>query len=73
MNVFRTVRIASVVVVVAAASLAAQSGAQQTPPMPKPGPEHAVFQLDAGTWDAAVEMSAGPGVPWDPLSRATAS
>lgn len=63
MSIFRTVRIAWVVVVLGTASLAAQSGAQQSPPMPKPGPEHAVFNMDAGTWDATVEMNAGPGVP----------
>ena len=32
--------------------------------MPKPGPEHAVFKMDAGTWDAVVEMGTPPpGVP----------
>jgi hypothetical protein len=37
--------------------------AQQGPPMPKPGPEHAVFKMDVGTWDAIVEMVPGPGAP----------
>ena len=37
--------------------------AQEMPPMPKPGPEHAVFKMDAGTWDATVEMIPGPGAP----------
>jgi hypothetical protein len=37
--------------------------AQQAPPMPKPGPEHEVFKMDVGTWDAVVEMSPGPGMP----------
>jgi hypothetical protein len=41
----------------------AASGAQQMPPMPKPGPEHAVLKMDVGTWDASVEMVPGPGAP----------
>ena len=36
--------------------------AQQGPPMPKPGPEHAVFKTDVGTWDAVVEMK-DPSAP----------
>lgn len=28
---------------------------------PKPGPEHKLFQADAGTWDATVEMFGAPG------------
>lgn len=36
---------------------------QQPPPMPTPGPEHEVFKIDAGTWDAVVEFSPGPGAP----------
>lgn len=31
--------------------------------MPRPGPEHAVFNQDAGTWDAVVEMYMQPGAP----------
>lgn len=31
--------------------------------MPKPGPEHEVLEMDAGTWDATVEMFAAPGAP----------
>jgi hypothetical protein len=27
--------------------------------MPKPGPEHAVFNMDIGTWDAVVEATQG--------------
>ena len=30
--------------------------------MPKPGPEHKLFEMDAGTWDATVEMFM-PGAP----------
>lgn len=48
-------------VVLCAASMAAQGG--QPPPMPKPGPEHAVFKMDEGTWDAVVEMAPAPGAP----------
>ena len=40
-----------------------QTGAPQAmPPMPKPGPEHALFKEDEGTWDAVVEIFA-PGAP----------
>ena len=31
--------------------------------MPKPGPEHQLFKMDEGTWDAAVELTPGPGAP----------
>lgn len=40
-----------------------QAAAQQMPPMPKPGPEHALFKMDEGTWDAVVEFTPGPGAP----------
>ncbi len=33
------------------------------PPMPKPGPEHAIFKDVAGTWDAKVESFMAPGAP----------
>ena len=39
------------------------AAAQQAPPMPKPGPEHALFKIDVGAWDAVVEASQGPGAP----------
>jgi hypothetical protein len=35
--------------------------AQAGPPAPKPGPEHALFKMDEGTWDAVVELVPGPG------------
>jgi len=35
----------------------------QEMPMPKPGPEHKVLEMDAGTWDATVEMFMAPGAP----------
>lgn len=34
--------------------------AQGMPSMPKPGPEHAVFKEDVGTWDATVESFMSP-------------
>ena len=39
-----------------------QAGGQM-PPMPKPGPQHEVFKMDEGTWDATIEMAGGPGMP----------
>jgi uncharacterized protein DUF1579 len=47
-------------IVLATAGLAA---AQGMPPMPKPGPEHALFKDVAGTWDAKVESFMVPGAP----------
>jgi len=46
----------------AALSLAVAAVAQDMP-MPKPGPEHKVLEMDAGTWDATVEMFMAPGAP----------
>jgi Protein of unknown function (DUF1579) len=39
------------------------AAAQEMPPMPKPGPEHQLFKMDEGTWDAVVELNPGPGAP----------
>ena len=50
-------------VVLGVASVSAQSGGQEMPPMPKPGPEHALLKQDVGTWDAVVEVTPGPGAP----------
>ena len=55
----KSVRLAAMLSLLAA-PLAAQTPAQ-APPMPKPGPEHAPLKMDVGTWDAVVEMNAGPG------------
>ncbi len=44
-----------------AAMVAAQAPAM--PPMPKPGPEHKLFQQDVGVWDASVETFMAPGAP----------
>jgi hypothetical protein len=43
--------------------LAGVAAAQGMPPMPKPGPEHAIFKDVAGTWDAKVESFMAPGAP----------
>ena len=47
-------------VVLGVAGLAA---AQGMPPLPKPGPEHAIYKDIAGTWDAKVETFMAPGAP----------
>jgi len=39
------------------------AGAQGMPPLPKAGPEHAIFKDIAGTWDAKVETFMAPGAP----------
>jgi hypothetical protein len=49
--------------VVAASAAVVQTLGQQPPPMPKPGPEHALLKMDVGTWDAVVEVFPGPGAP----------
>ena len=63
MKLYRSARVALGLVVLAGAPLAAQQQQQQAPPMPKPGPEHAVLKMDVGTWDAVVEFSMAPGAP----------
>jgi hypothetical protein len=40
---------------------AAGARAQDTPPMPKPGPEHELLKRDVGVWDATVEMMSPQG------------
>jgi hypothetical protein len=44
-------------------ALAPLATAQGMPPMPKPGPEHALFKDVEGTWDAKVESFMAPGAP----------
>lgn len=56
-------RIARLVFVSVIVSAVAVVSAQQGPPMPKPGPEHAVLKADVGTWDAVVEVTPAPGQP----------
>jgi Protein of unknown function (DUF1579) len=41
----------------------AAAAKQEAPPTPKPGPEHAIFKMDVGTWDAEVEIIPGLGQP----------
>jgi hypothetical protein len=35
----------------------------QAPPIPQPGPEHEILKRDVGTWDVALEINIGPGMP----------
>lgn len=60
----RTTR-AALALATAAMILAAGTLVAQAPdmPMPKPGPEHKIFDEDAGTWDATVETFMAPGAP----------
>ena len=58
MKIATAVSISAAVLVVFAGSAHAQM-----PPLPQPGPEQEIFKSDAGTWDAVVEMSPGPGMP----------
>ena len=64
MKLFRVVQSAALLVVLVSPRVAiAQAGGPQMPPMPKPGPEHEILKMDAGTWDASVEFIAEPGAP----------
>lgn len=58
MKLATTVSIAAAFVVALAGSARAQM-----PPMPQPGPDQEIFKADAGTWDAVVEVTPGPGMP----------
>ena len=58
----RSVRL-MVALVVLSFPAAPHAQAEQMPPMPKPGPEHAVLKMDEGTWDAVVEFVPAPGAP----------
>jgi hypothetical protein len=60
MRLMRVAFAAAVPLILAAGTVAAQAPEM---PMPKPGPEHKLFQQDAGTWDATVEMFTAPGAP----------
>ena len=46
----------------AAGAILSGAATAQDMPMPKPGPEHKVLEMDAGTWEATVEMFI-PGAP----------
>lgn len=63
MTVVRFARFAVLLVLGAAAMASTQTAGQEMPPMPKPGPEHDILKMDVGTWDAVVEVTAGPGAP----------
>jgi hypothetical protein len=54
-------RTVSRLLILIAASLVPAIAAAQ-PPMPTPGPEHAILKEDVGTWDASIEVMA-PGAP----------
>jgi hypothetical protein len=43
--------------------LSTVASAQDMPPTPKPGPEHQMFTMDEGTWDAVIEMTPPGGGP----------
>jgi hypothetical protein len=53
-------------IALASALVLSGTAAAQEMPMPKPGPEHKVLEvleMDAGAWEATVEMSMAPGAP----------
>jgi hypothetical protein len=60
MNVSRVLPFLAVVSILGAG---VPNASAQMPPPPKPGPEHAVFKMDVGTWDAVVETMQAPGAP----------
>lgn len=51
-----------VLTLAAGLGLAAAAAAQEMPPLPKPGPEHELLKMDAGTWDAVVEIKGADGM-----------
>jgi hypothetical protein len=59
MNVSRFVSVSAVLALLTVSTTV--PAAAQQPQMPKPGPEHEMFKMDAGTWDAVIEMSEAPG------------
>jgi uncharacterized protein DUF1579 len=63
MTVFRSARLAAVLLALSGTAMAAAQAGGQMPPMPKPGPEHDVLKMDVGTWDAVVEVTPAPGAP----------
>jgi hypothetical protein len=56
-------RILSRLLMLIGASLVPTLAAAQAPPMPTPGPEHAVMKEDLGTWDASIEVLAPGAAP----------
>jgi len=63
MTLFRSIQPLVLLALFTAAPVSAQTGSQQAPPMPKPGPEHETLKMDVGTWNAVVEFTPGPGAP----------
>jgi hypothetical protein len=61
-SVMNVQRIGRALTAVAATLVLAGAATSQEMPVPKPGPEHRVLEMDAGTWDATVEMFV-PGAP----------
>jgi hypothetical protein len=59
------IRTVTRLLLLAITALAPALAAAQGPPMPAPGPEHAVLKEDVGTWDASIEVMA-PGAPAAP-------
>lgn len=65
------IRFALTLAALVGVTIGAPAHAQDAPPhspqdmaaMPKPGPEHQIFQDEAGTWDATVETYMKPGAP----------
>ena len=55
------VRVATAALLTATAYVGAAIAQQQAPIVPKPGPEHAILKLDAGTWEGKVELVPEPG------------
>jgi hypothetical protein len=55
-------RIATAALLSAIACVSVIVAQQQGPPIvPKPGPEHEILKLDAGTWNGKVELVPAPG------------
>jgi len=63
--------LATVAVTFAAAAQDKPTAPPGMPPLPQPGPEHAVLKADEGTWEATVEMLGPPGAPVPPPSKGT--
>jgi hypothetical protein len=58
------VRVATAALLTATAYVGVTAAQQQGAPIaPKPGPEHEILKLDAGTWNGKVELVPAPGVP----------
>ena len=47
------------------------AAAPAMPPVPQPGPEHALLKGDEGVWDATIEIITPPGTQGPPPSKGT--